>query len=286
MSIPIDRLKSIAKELRPYANTSAPILSALSNHADSQIDIDTAIRKSRVGPHQNQNATKVIQILNAWGVIKLNHHDARVLWAANDLSNLSFVVEGLNVAEEMERLEPKSRLVVTLPPQSGYIAQVLPEQGIEYVKIEETTDAFVEVAAAAKQRLAIITPFIDRAGLEWVSVLFNEASEDSVEKILIVRNYSDFVSCCQNNRDIQIPPSVRVFDYRKDIHECPNGISYETFHAKIVLADSDIAYVGSANMLESSVSFALEAGVIVEKEASASVGLLVDAILLVSDEKT
>lgn len=52
----------------------------------------------------------------------------------------------------------------------------------------------------------------------------------------------------------------------------------ETFHAKVVLADDDYAYVGSANMNRSSLENAMELGVLMRGEAARAVGRVVNAI--------
>lgn len=56
----------------------------------------------------------------------------------------------------------------------------------------------------------------------------------------------------------------------------------ETFHAKIVLADEDLAYVGSANLLGSGDGTSLEAGVLVDGRAALQVARLVDGVLRVA----
>ena len=56
----------------------------------------------------------------------------------------------------------------------------------------------------------------------------------------------------------------------------------ETFHAKIALADGSAAYVGSANLLQSSLEVALECGFFIEGPAVAQVSDLVSAILMVA----
>lgn len=59
-------------------------------------------------------------------------------------------------------------------------------------------------------------------------------------------------------------------------------LPFETFHAKIVLADERLAYVGSANLLGSGDGTTLDAGVLVDGSAAAQVARLVDGVLRVA----
>ena len=58
----------------------------------------------------------------------------------------------------------------------------------------------------------------------------------------------------------------------------------ETFHAKILLADDDKAYIGSANMTRWSRDFSMERGVILRGPSVRPVATLVDAVLGVSEQ--
>ena len=60
--------------------------------------------------------------------------------------------------------------------------------------------------------------------------------------------------------------------------------SLETFHAKILLADTDKAYIGSANMNRWSRDYSMECGVIIRGPCVKPVATLVDAMTSISDE--
>jgi phosphatidylserine/phosphatidylglycerophosphate/cardiolipin synthase-like enzyme len=70
---------------------------------------------------------------------------------------------------------------------------------------------------------------------------------------------------------------VRMFDYfiRHEGRQRP----FETFHAKFVLGDDAQAYIGSANMLVSSLEVALEVGVLVKGHSVLDIKRLVDSML-------
>lgn len=60
------------------------------------------------------------------------------------------------------------------------------------------------------------------------------------------------------------------------------ALPIETFHAKIVLADDRLAYVGSANILGLGDGTSLEAGVLIDGAAALQLARLVDAVLRVA----
>ena len=64
--------------------------------------------------------------------------------------------------------------------------------------------------------------------------------------------------------------------------EAGRALPIETFHAKLVLADDTLAYVGSANLLYSSEGLSLETGLLVEGSAAIQVARLVDGVLRVA----
>ena len=76
--------------------------------------------------------------------------------------------------------------------------------------------------------------------------------------------------------------SVGVWDYQ--LPHPANGrlLPLETFHAKIVLADKRLAYVGSANFLGSGDGTSLEAGVLVDGSAAAQVARLIDGVIRIA----
>jgi len=79
------------------------------------------------------------------------------------------------------------------------------------------------------------------------------------------------------------PLRVSVRDYHLS-HAAAAGraLPIETFHAKLIVADDTLAYVGSANLLNSSEGLSLETGLLVEGAAAVQVARLVDAVLRIA----
>lgn len=73
---------------------------------------------------------------------------------------------------------------------------------------------------------------------------------------------------------------VKVYDYAVDKMDAPG---YETFHAKVVLADRSTAYVGSSNMNKASKERSMEMGLVVEERAAQQISRVLESIMKVSN---
>ena len=156
------------------------------------------------------------------------------------------VAEFLQGAGAMWRtLGPRVRAdpVVTMPSASR-LAGELPKLGLAHVGIAGTHDAFVRLARSAQASLTVASPFLNEEGLSWALALF-EVTPAS-DRHLIVRGRGQTRDVLRARRSEVDKLGVRLFDYSIPALE---GHGFETFHAKVVLADEALAYVGSANML-------------------------------------
>lgn len=166
-----------------------------------------------------------------------------------------------------------ARFVVTIPPEPSRFSIALKKDiAASFTAFTSTDDAFRHLALRAKARLVILTPYVDRAGAEWATELFQMT--DASERILVIREAHQLDDCG--------PPGIalrsiatRILDYSAE----GGGDSDETFHAKIVLADGVAAYVGSANLLRRSKAVNLECGMLVEGTAVRSIKVVVDAVI-------
>lgn len=171
----------------------------------------------------------------------------------------------------------RAQFVVTLPPDPSRIGQELQRAaGSSFTVLTDTKDAFLHLARRAKERLVVMTPYIDATGLDWATDLF--AATQAAQRILVVRGKEQIPSIgypAQRLRSL----ITELHDYRFETPEAEGRTALETFHAKIVLADSVAAYVGSANLLYRSRETNLECGFLLEGSAVAPVGVVVEAVL-------
>lgn len=186
----------------------------------------------------------------------------------------------------MKRDQPTSapaalaRFVVTLPQAPSKFETVLNLVAPEGAPaLTATTDAFLHLARRSKARLIIITPFVDLPGILWAIALFEACSAS--QRILIVRNRLQ-VDQYPTERFELARLNVSILEYRIFHAVGTRSKPIETFHAKIVMSDGSAAYVGSANLVESSQEVALECGFIIEGPAVAQVADVVEAILRIA----
>ena len=182
------------------------------------------------------------------------------------------------------RLNPSAiELAVTMPLIPSYLERELAAMLGRPGGFLATTAAFTRLAQAASNRLVVMTPFIDTGGFRWLRRVF-EASRPECEKIVILRNTDQYaVELGVQHADWLRALNISIRDYHLS-HAASAGraLPVETFHAKLVVADDTLAYVGSANLLHSSEGLSLETGLLVEGAAAVQVARLVDAVLRIA----
>jgi hypothetical protein len=159
---------------------------------------------------------------------------------------------------------------VTLPPPPSAIAAALPATGVSYASLLTTEEAMARVAGAAASRLTILTPFLNSGGLEFAVHLF-DLSKAPI-RTLVIRGRGQTRVVLRSGRDRLASAGITILDC---VLPRPDG--YETFHAKVVLADDQLAYVGSANFLTHS-NHSMELGNVVQGRAATVVASVVRAV--------
>jgi hypothetical protein len=161
---------------------------------------------------------------------------------------------------------PPSNLALELPEAPGRPGGYLP-----------TSSALLRIAQAARSRLVVMTPFIDGYGFGWLRTVF-DAAPAQAQRILILREVGRYaVDLSVHHAEWLRAHNVSVRDYHLP-HSIKNNrmLPIETFHAKIVLADAGLAYVGSGD------GTSLEAGTLLDGGAAAQVARLIDGVLRVA----
>ena len=166
--------------------------------------------------------------------------------------------------------EEAALTAVTLPPSPSAIAAALPATGVSYASLLSTEDAMARVATAAMSRFTVLTPFLNTGGLEFAFRLFDLSKAPRRTLITRGRGHTRFV--LQSWRERLTSSHINLLDC---VLPGPDG--YETFHAKVVLADEQLAYVGSANFLTHS-NHSLELGNLVQGRSAKVVASVVHAV--------
>lgn len=198
-----------------------------------------------------------------------------------ELLRLATLLRGAEQFRRLRQDAPQLELVVTMPMSPSFLAAELPEALGRPGGYLSTDAALRRIAQAAQQRIIAMTPFINNFGFDWLRKVFEASS--AAQKILILRDAERYaVDLSVHQAEWLRALGVDVWDYNLPHPAALRPLPLETFHAKIVLADERLAYVGSANFLGSGDGTSLEAGVLVDGSAAAQVARLVDAILRVA----
>jgi hypothetical protein len=164
--------------------------------------------------------------------------------------------------------------VVTLPAAPSAIARVLPAEGPIHASIGRTEEALGEIARASVRSFTVMSPFVNREGAEFAQHLFDHST--APRRTLITRRAGPTRLALEPLLSALDAKGIRVLDYL-----LPADGSYETFHAKVVIADGDHAYVGSANMTRYA-RHSMELGVIVKGRPARAVAALVRGVERIS----
>jgi len=273
----------LIREFAPWANIVGHVMESLASSAFSG-----TFDERRLCDHAGLPATQtpavigILKKLQALGfVTEYPEMQWRVTGDVSTLIRLAPSLEAIGFYRENIHLdETTASIVLTRPGQPSQLEATLSSMGFTTGRMEVTSEAFSDIALSARKRLVVMTPFLDQHGAKWLSGLLHK-TKPTVQKAVILRylkkpehpSYPDgFVTLGPTLAEL----GVKVFDYAIPR---PAGIGMETFHAKVILADDDYAYVGSANMNKASLEHSMELGILVKGEAARTVAQIVEAIM-------
>lgn len=195
------------------------------------------------------------------------------------MQQLTWMLVGASTyVENVHRDADEVDVVLTKPSRPSELERAIREAGYEHVGLIATSEMFTAMAAGAQSRFTVMTPFLDHQGAELILALFTK-SRSQVERRLIIRSSPSglpegYLAVADQLRDL----GVRVCDYRLE----REGGGFETFHAKVVLADRNRAYVGSTNMNQWSIAYSMELGVSLTGRAAGRISRVLDAVVQVA----
>lgn len=278
--VPLDPTASELLQLRAIADRAALVITVLAERPSMAGESDLAL--SAAAGTGAAVASATTRILVSWGWIKeAVDSPRRTAVPPQRLLALSNRLRGIADVAAMDAGPPIVEAVVTLPSMGGALRSVLGES----LDAHTTRDGFGHVAASAKRRLVFLVPFVDAVGSE--ALLRMLATTPATEKLVVVRPDSRGTRWHIPHMLALTSVGARVVEYwRAPPPGSPHDARPETFHAKIALADCELAYVGSSNLMVSSLDGSLECGVLVRGEPARVVGTLIDAVLAVSSSTT
>jgi phosphatidylserine/phosphatidylglycerophosphate/cardiolipin synthase-like enzyme len=174
-----------------------------------------------------------------------------------------------------------ARVVLTKPPRPSTLEQKLSELGWRTSELEPTEHAFHSMVRSAQHRVVVMTPFFDAKGAQWLRELF-ALIQPGIERVLVLRSLEDSTRKDYPTGFDTISSWLRADGVKVLNYSIPRveGIGRETFHAKVVLCDRNVSYVGSSNMNAASLEHSMEMGIVLQGKASADVATVVDSVLM------
>jgi phosphatidylserine/phosphatidylglycerophosphate/cardiolipin synthase-like enzyme len=193
------------------------------------------------------------------------------------------VLRGVAYAQFRHREANQVEITLSPPAHPSRLMEMLPKQGFSWARLYDTKDSLIELASHAQQRFTIVSPFLDSEGLEWIGHLFEASAREPVERTLIVRGRDEKELQVLKAHQLQLAAwGAKILTYAISHDPGLRESTLETFHAKILLADTDKAYIGSANMNRWSRDFSMECGVIICGPCVKPVATLVDAMVSIA----
>ena len=204
----------------------------------------------------------------------------------DDTLRYAAVLRGVAYARYRQRDSNQVEITLSPPALPSLLMEMLPKQGFSWTRLYDTIDSLIELASQAARRLVIISPFLDKEGLEWIVQLFEATERKSIKRTMIVRGRDQAEIEVLRKHESQLSAwDVDILSYAISHDPALRNPAIETFHAKILLADSDKAYIGSANMTRWSRDCSTECGVILRGPSVKPVATLVEAMIKISNRR-
>ncbi len=276
------QLHEALKTLSAYSAVGSLICSAV---ADGQILGTMDVRRicSLSGIAQARSG-EVLNFLMAARDIGLVDKISDLNWKVTQapiLTELAPMLQAVHIYRtEIHQDANTVEVVLTKPVNPSQLAKSIEGMLMGTWGLLDTREALPSIAENASERFVVMTPFLDEVGGEILLALFQHV-RPSVRKQLIIRAAADgFLPVGYLAITDQLSAlGVEAFNFRLDKE---NAFGMETFHAKVVLADNAMAYVGSSNMNKWSFQYSLELGLLVSGKAANRIGQVIDAVTCVS----
>lgn len=278
-----DRLA--VSRLAEVASVAGALLCALGRCPPGAVHTASALTAlAHLGPTEEARALEMFRRGQAISLFEPYGPGWRTAASQETLLRIGQALEAIAFyVSEVHQDETLVQVVLTKPRRPNQLEGSLADLGWRATQVEPTDEAFIRLATVASDRLVVCSPFFDPSGARWLQRLF-EATKPGVERILVLRYLSEpGHSSYPNGYPALVPwlgkEHIKVFDYGL---RRPDGRSWESFHAKLVLADEQHAYVGSSNLNAASLDYSMEMGALLQGKAAGDVATVVRAVLEVA----
>lgn len=261
--------------LSPLARQASRIFAYLAEFPDGLGGSDVAL-SSRVGEVSAEHVAIARRSLLAAGLAMQVNFSTKLIATPETLRNLVENLKGIEAYLRSHKDRNVVELVLTEPGAKSTLRKAIDSlPGLSPIMFQ-TSDVFFRLARAAKRNLVVLAPFIDNQGADLLVELFS-ICRPGVHCHLVCRPLSEpqcgeaFLRRADDFRRI----GVLVYEYALP-STLPSG--RETFHAKVVLSDDDLFYVGSSNFMGSALDRSFECGVLVEGGAAKELSSVLEAV--------
>lgn len=277
----VDRqfLEQIAGSLQ----TTYEIVIGFAKGHGKRFAIAELMRTAQIPRIRQSETLNVLEKLERQGVVS----SSGKLWNCDipncELKELALVLRGAVLQREIDSAvidADRPDVVLTRPKSPSRLDRAISIEPALQIHIENTEDAFASLAASAETSLTIMTPFLDAAGSDWALSLF-KVTKPGVKKELVLRFLNEPRSdLFPEGLSIIADELYRMGVYVYDFAVPRPGASkfYETFHAKVIVADGIRAYVGSANLNRHSRETSMELGLLVSGIAATRIDKILDKV--------
>jgi phosphatidylserine/phosphatidylglycerophosphate/cardiolipin synthase-like enzyme len=272
----------IVAGLADKAGLAASLLDAWANlPSDSIQSVRSLVDAAQLGVTEEGSTRELLERLVKLGLVEMASSAFRLRGEPG--ATLRRLALALNAVEHyrsaVHRDATVAQLVLTKPANPSVLEQKLSALGWRTTALEPTEHAFHGMVRAAKRRVVVMTPFLDSKGAAWLQELLSYVAPQ-VQCILILRSLEeptrwDYPSGLNCVSPWLKKRGVYVFNY--SIPRLAGG--RETFHAKAVLCDRSLAYLGSSNVTAASLEHSMEMGVVLDGRAAMGVAEVIDAVL-------
>lgn len=276
--------KQIVAGLAPRPGLAATLLDAWAGLPESSVQSERSlIDLAQLGVTEERAARDMLVKAVELGLLDATAMGFRPRGRAHSMfRRLAFALYAIDYYVcAVHRDATTARVVLTKPPRPSTLEQKLSELGWRTSELEPTEHAFHSMVRSAQHRVVVMTPFFDVKGALWLKELF-ALVQPGIERVLVLRSLED-----PTRKDYPIgfdtisswlrADGVKVLNYSIPRVE---GVGRETFHAKVVLCDRNVSYVGSSNMNAASLEHSMEMGILLQGKTSADVATVVDSVLM------
>ena len=225
----------------------------------------------------------LLTALGSTGVLRVAQDTCELSVSPADARRFAAVLRGVAYAQHRHSDANTVDIALSPPASPSRLMDTLPKTDFSWARLFDTKDSLIELASRAQRKFVVASPFLDDEGLRWIAALF-EAARSATERTLIVRGSDEAeLGVLRSHRQSLLGCQARVLTYAIAHDPAVRTPVIETFHAKILLADDNRAYIGSANMNRWSRDVSMECGVIITGPCVRPVSTLVDAMISVAE---